>query len=243
MPILLIVLLAILLFLLLLATLRVRFVLLYRETVVLKLGILCFSVTLFPKRTKRRDPKKYTPAKIRKRRRRATRKAEKKAKRAAKKAAKQAKKNNVTKGAHKADTLSLHEKIVLVRALTAALIRKTSKHLHLTAARLHIRVATGDAATTAILYGAVSASLSYLLAALDRTVNLKSKPHDISVFADYLREKSSADIKLVFSMRSIGALSLLFSVMLAFVKEKRTRRAAHRQSAKIDQREKNNDTI
>ena len=242
MPIPLIVLLAILLFLLLLLTLRVRFVLVCREAVVLKLGILCFCVTLFPKRSRRHDPKKFTPAKIRKRKKRATRKAEKKAKRAAKKAAKQAKKRNTAKGAHGGEKLTLHEKIVLVRALTAALIRKTSKHLHLTAARLHIRVATGDAATTAILYGAVSASLAYLLAALDRTVDLNAKPHDVSVFADYLREKSSADIKLVFSMRVTGALLLLFSFMIAFVKQKHAVRAARRKDTKNKQREKN-DTI
>ena len=236
MPILLIVLLAILLFLLLLLTLRVRFVLVCRETVVLKLRILFFSVTLFPKRSKQINPNDYTTSKIRKRRRRATRKSEKKARRAKKKAAKRAKKSSASKGGLSNSTSTLREKIVLVRALVAALFRKTSKHLHLTAARLHVRVATGDAATTAILYGAVSASLSYLLATLDRTVNLKSKPHDISVFADYLAEKSSADVKLVFSMRCIGALSLLFSVTLAFVKQKRTRRAAHRQSAKSKKR-------
>lgn len=229
MPIPLIVLLAILLFLLLLATLRVRFILLCREAVVLKLRILFFSITLFPKKSKPIDPRDYTTSKISKRQRRLVRKAKKKERRALEKAAKRKKKSSTANGGAASETPALREKIVLVRALVAALFRKTSKHLHLRTARLHIRVATGDAATTAILYGAVSASLSYLLAVLDRTVNLRTKPHDISVFADYLSERSSADVKLVFSMRVTGALSLLFSLMLTFVKEKR---AAHRKGKK-----------
>ena len=227
MPIPMIVLSAILLFLLLLLTLPVRFVVLYRETVTLKLQILCFSFSLFPRR-KRARLWRYTPKRMKKRRARALRKARKKRLRLQKKAAKQSKKQ----GNSPAKKRTLKENLVLVRALCAALIRKTHKHLHLKAARLHVRVATGDAATTAILYGAVCASLAYLLAALDRTTDLKSRPRDISVLADYLSEKPSADIKLVFSMRVAGALALLFSASLALIKAKHKRHATKKKEIK-----------
>lgn len=225
-----IVLLSILLFVLLLLTLPVRFVVLYRETVTLKLRILCFSFSLFPKAKKVRL-RRYTAKGIKKREARAARKAKKRRAHALKKAAKHKKQQKETKPTKKH---TLKENLVLVRALCAALIRKTHRHLHLSAARLHVRVATGDAATTAILYGAVSASLSYLLAALDRAVDLRSKPHDVSVFADYLSEKSSADIKLVFSINAAGALALVFSAVLTLFKSKfsRTRRKNQAKKAK-----------
>ena len=228
MPIPVIVLLSILLFVLLLLTLPVRFVVLYRETVTLKLRILCFSFSLFPKAKKVRL-RRYTAKGSKKREARAARKAKKRRARALKRAAKH---KRAQKGAKPPKKRTLKENLVLVRTLSSALIRKTHRHLHLSAARLHIRVATGDAATTAILYGTVSASLSYLLAVLDRTVDLRSKPHDVSVFADYLSERSSADVKLVFSMNAAGALALLFSAVLTLLRSKLTRRTAQKNQAK-----------
>ena len=124
------------------------------------------------------------------------------------------------------------EKIALVRALAAVLVRKTGKHLRLQAAALHIRVATGDAARTAILYGAVCQSLAYLLALLDRVTRLRATEPDVSVESDYLSEKSSADVHLVFSIRIIGALAILFPVAFAFLRTKGEQSAARKQKEK-----------
>ncbi|MBQ9802539.1 MAG: DUF2953 domain-containing protein [Clostridia bacterium] len=219
MPIALIVILAILAAILLLLCLRVRLVITCRDTVTLKLKILFFSFTLFPRRKKPIKPRDFSPKNMKKRERR----AEKKAQKAAKKAAK--KQGGLSDAHGEGRKLSLKEKLTVVRALVSAIIKKTDRHLTLRAARLHIRVATGDAASTAVLYGAVSASLAYLLTALDRVTDLHTKPRDVSVFADYLSERSSADIKLIFSVRVIHALSMLFSAMLALVRARAARKA------------------
>ncbi len=223
MPIAVIVILAILLFLLLLLSLSVYFTVEYRESVILRLRVLFFTLTLYPKGEKHVRARKFTPRAIKRRERKALRKAEKKAHRAKKRAAKRAKKAGPGKPRAAG---GLKENVVLVRALVAALLRKTGKHLHLRAARLHIRVATGDAATTAILYGAVSASVAYLFALVDRATRLHAKPHNVSVVADYLSERSSADVRLVFSMRVFGALILLFHAALTFVTKKRASKKA-----------------
>lgn len=216
MPMALIVILAILAAILLLLCLRVRLVITCRDTVTLKLKILFLSFTLFPRRKKRIKPRNFSPQKMKKRERR----AEKKAQKAAEKAAK---KQGCLADAHgEGRKLGLKEKLTVVRALVSAIIKKTDRHLTLRAARLHIRVATGDAASTAVLYGAVSASLAYLLAALDRVTDLHTRPRNISVLADYLSERSSADIKLIFSLRVMHALTMLFSAMLAFTRAKTT---------------------
>ena len=221
MPIVLTVILAVLAFFVLALLLTLRLTVEYREAVVLRLRILCFSRTLYPKSEKHVRPKKYTPRAIARRKRRALRKSERKLRRAKRRLKKQGARTGTKKPK---GGQGLRENLVLVRALVAALLRKTGNRLHLTAARVHIRVATSDAATTAILYGAVSASFAYLLAFIDRVTDLRSHQKSMSVTADYLAEHSSADVKLVFSMRVWEALALLFHAALAVVVQKRRRK-------------------
>lgn len=198
MPTALIVVLSALSFLLLLLLFRVRLVFTCREEVRVTAWVLCFPIVLYPRRKKPKPPKEKEEKKEKKRR-----KSKKKRKEDSRKPKK-----------------SLPEKIRLVRALLAALLRRTRRYLHLRAVRAHISVATGDAASTAVLYGAVSAALSGLLALLDRAFNLKAPPGDVAVFPDFTGEKTKADLKIVLSLRVFGALAILFSVAIAYVKVK-----------------------
>lgn len=198
MPTALIVVLSALAFLLLLLLFRVRLVFTCREEVRVTAWVLCFPIVLYPRRKKPKPPKGKEEKKEKKRR-----KSKKKRKEDSRKPKK-----------------SLPEKIRLVRALLAALLRRTRRYLHLRAVRAHISVATGDAASTAVLYGAVSAALSGLLALLDRAFNLKAPPGDVAVFPDFTGEKTKADLKIVLSLRVFGALAILFSVAIAYVKVK-----------------------
>lgn len=178
----------------------------YREQVTVRLRVLFYTVTLFPAKEK-------SPQRLEKEARKKAKKAKKKPKRVKKKQ----KKQQLPAAPEKKRTLQ--ENLVLVRGLVSALIRKTNGHLRLKAARIHLRVATGDAATTALAYGAASASLAFLLAALDRVTKLRAKPGDVMVIADYLSERSSADVKLIFTLRVWGALSTLLGVALAYLKQ------------------------
>ncbi len=198
MPTALIVVLSALAFLLLLLLFRVRLVFTCREEVRVTAWVLCFPIVLYPRRKKPKPPKEKEEKKEKKRR-----KSKKKRKEDSRKPKK-----------------SLPEKIRLVRALLATLLRRTRRYLHLRAVRAHISVATGDAASTAVLYGAVSAALSGLLALLDRAFNLKAPPGDVAVFPDFTGEKTKADLKIVLSLRVFGALAILFSVAIAYVKVK-----------------------
>ncbi|MBR7181954.1 MAG: DUF2953 domain-containing protein [Clostridia bacterium] len=209
---------AVLLFFALLLSLRIRFVITLRDEVALTLCVLCFRFRIYP-RKKRVKWKDYSP-------KRAERLARKKAKKEAKRKKKQ---DEAAKRPRPKTTLP--EKISLVRALAAALFRKTRKHLKLSAARIRISVATGDAASTAILYGAVSGVLATLLALLERIMTVKARPPQVQVVADYLHEKSSADVKLVFSIRLIGVFITAFSVALAFLRKRAAQKAAKKQKA------------
>ena len=207
---------AICLFFALLLSLRLRVTVALRDEVTLTLSVLFLRIRLFPRKKKKLRWRNYSPRRAEKI---AARKAKKAAKKAAKKEKKKQEKHAIAEKKPK-EKATLTEKLMLVRALAAAVFRKTGKHLKLKAARLHIRVATGDAATTAILYGAVSGVLSSLLALLDRVTALRAKPPQVAVYADYLAEKPSADVKLVFSLRVWGALAILFSAALAYLRTK-----------------------
>ena len=120
--------------------------------------------------------------------------------------------------------MTLTEKLTLVRKLLAALLRATGKHLYLRAARLHIRVATGDAATTAVAYGAVSGGVALILTVLGKFTVLHAAPPDVAVIADYLGEKPHIDARVAFSIRVGGAVCVLFSVAFAFLKARRAQK-------------------
>ena len=217
MPIPLIVLGVLLLLFLSLLLLRVRVVITCREQVCVQLHILCLHFTLYPRR-RRLKLRQYSKKRLAKAERKAAKKAKKKA-------------GHTKKAPEQKRTL--RERIALVRAISAALIRRTSKHLKLHAARLHIRVATGDAASTAILHGAVCASLSHLLAGLDRVTVLDAASPDVCVEPDFTAERSSVDVKIIFSIRVFAVIATALSALLARMQHKASVKKKHKNPPSI----------
>lgn len=220
MPVFLIVLCAVLLFLVFLLSLRVRFVLRAGEAVTLELRILFIRIRLYP-RKKRIRARDYSPRRLKR--------TEKKAAKRAVKKLKKSKKHQKEHAEASPDTaLTLHDKLVLVRGLCAVLIRRTHKHLYLHTARLHVIVATGDPAETAIAYGAVSQSVAYLLTGLDRITHLKAATPDVGVFADFLGKRSRIEANIILSIRVFGALLTAVPVLFTYLNKKRALKSARR---------------
>ena len=178
----LIILCAVLLLLMFLLSIRVRFVIRAQEAVTLDLKILFVRFRLYPKK-KKIKPRDYSAKKLA----RAKKKDAKRVEKSKKKKQKHQKEHMESESDAK---LTLREKIALTRALCAVLVRRTRKHLRLHATKLHIRVATGDPATTALAYGTVSQGVAYLLATLDQVARLKAAEPHVSVDADFLGERS-----------------------------------------------------
>lgn len=84
---------------------------------------------------------------------------------------------------------------------------------------LDLRLATGDAANTAYLYGAVSQSVSYLLTAAAQYAKLKVKKNAISVVADFTGEETTVKGKITLKIAVAGVLSLLISALVAMLKD------------------------
>ena len=95
-----------------------------------------------------------------------------------------------------------------------------AKHLRVRVARLHISVATGDAAKTAITYGMISQSASYIAALLDSTGTLRYPARsDVDIHADYLSEKTAADIEIGFSLCVWQLFDILIRTGITFIKQ------------------------
>lgn len=79
--------------------------------------------------------------------------------------------------------------------------------------RMHITVASEDAATTAILYGAITQSVNVLFPLIDNIKSVKKLPSgkELSVRADFLTDKPTVDIDINLYVRVGGALKALFS--------------------------------
>ena len=202
---------------------RVHVTVTWRERVRVTARYLFVFLPLYPKKVRWR---RYT-----------AKRAEKERKKAAGHKAEHASKEKGEGKKEPKKPFTFRENLQLVRALVAVLVRRCGKHLRLNATRVHLYVATGDAAATAVAYGAVSASLAYLVAALERVMKVRARRGDVTVIADYLSEKPRADVKLRFSMSLGSALALLVSLALSYLKKRRAQKKARRAAASSGQKE------
>mgnify|MGYP003290890477 CR=1 FL=1 len=190
--------LGILIFFALLALLNVHLILEYQEDVTLTLSVLFFKYALFPSKKKKETPS------------------------GPKKQRKEKKKEVSSNGETKPKEKGVLEKLSTLRDLLGVLLKKTLGHLQVRASRIRIRVATGDAASTAILFGAVNAGMVFLLETLDRFVKIKTySGDDIEVRPDYLAEKTTVDVRLLFSLRVWHLCDILLKTFMAHIHSKK----------------------
>ncbi|MBE6630093.1 MAG: DUF2953 domain-containing protein [Ruminococcaceae bacterium] len=207
---------------LLLLFLPVRLIVSAGESVTLELKLLFIRIKRYPEKRRRPSLRQYSAKRM-----------EREEKKTQKKTKKKAPAPSVKKTQNAPKKRTVMQKLRRVRAICTVLIRHTRKHLRLHTARLHVRVATGDAATTAIAFGAVSQSVSYLLAALDQVTDLKAPPTHISVEPDFLAERSSLDVKLILQARVWAILGAALSLLLSKMNLKRVQKArrTHKKSS------------
>ena len=220
------VLLGIILFFCLLLSIRGRIVLEKSpdEELYLAVKILFFTIRIAP--AKPQKPiriKDYTPEKHKKRLRAQydayLKKQEKKAQKEAEKKAKKEKKK-AEKDAPKPPKRTVFDWLDVATSVLKVLLERFTKHLHIKVARLRINVATGDAASTAIMYGLVIQSVAYIIEILNSITNIDGlKKADIAVNADYLSESTTFDLKFVFTLRIWHIFSILFGVIGRAIKK------------------------
>ena len=80
-------------------------------------------------------------------------------------------------------------------------------------------MATGDAATTAIAYGAVTQAVNLLFPLLEQVKNFSfPKERDIDIVADFAGEGMEADIKISVSLRVWHLFHVAFGALFTAIK-------------------------
>jgi hypothetical protein len=207
----------ILLFFVFLLSLRATVTVCYGEELSLFVKVLFLRIKILPKKEKKGSGS-LSAKKAKKIRDKLALKKKKKAVAAKeKKLAKEEKKKHKKKK-------SIGEILDLLRLITALLgvvIRKFSKHIRIHLSRLKLTVATADAATTAVAYGAATQTLSVLFPLLESVKQIRlPKENELDVGIDFLSDTPSFDLKLSVSLRVWHVFDVAFGALFTFIGHK-----------------------
>ncbi len=174
----------------------------YRDEVALSVRVLFFQFRILPKKEKKKGPHSMSKRKAKKIKEKLRKKQQKKADAKQKKQEKKAAKKEEGTDKPKKSLSDILDMITLVRSLLVKVIKTFFGHLRIDVVRLKIRVATGDAATTAIAYGAITQAVNLLFPILEGAKNFSTpKKRDIDIVADFVGEEMEADVEFSFSLR------------------------------------------
>lgn len=203
-----------LLLFLLFGTARLRVI--CREDVWVFLRVLGLRFRLYPRResagTSRfcRNPNRALRRELRRQR--------KEAKRAEKKKLKKRKKAAETANLPKPN---LRENLSMILALLKDFYRVTKGKLRLRTLRMHIVVASDNAAQTALIWGGVSSGASLLLNWIDKHfMPIEHYAGEVDIRPDFAGGESGADIDLVLSVRLWSALRIALAMRGHYGEEK-----------------------
>ncbi len=203
--------LGILLFFLLLLSLRAHVLLTAEDDVTVTVKVLFLRFRIFPK--------KPTP----KRTLKAQRKKEKKEAQKQAKADAKVKKAEEHKKQHKKKSFpEILRMIKMFARILKQLSSRFSSYFRLKLSRMVLRVGGPDAAQTAVRYGAISAAVSYLATLLEQFVTVKTpRKSELRVEADFVSNDITYDIMMDFSVSLRAVLALGIRFLFAYLKERK----------------------
>lgn len=210
----------ILLFFVFLLSLKATITIAYTDEVTLTVRVLFLKIKILPKKEKK-GPRSMSRRKAERIRAKARKKAQKKRDAAKAKAEAKKQKKAEAKNKPKKSMSEILDTVTMIRGIAAEVIRRFFKHLRIDVARVKIKVATGDAATTAVAYGAACTALNILLPVLSEVKNFSlPREKDFSVEPDFLGETPELDVKLSFSLRVWHVFSVGFGALKKFLAHK-----------------------
>ncbi|MBQ8330877.1 MAG: DUF2953 domain-containing protein [Clostridia bacterium] len=213
----------ILFFILFIGSLRARITIAYSDELSLSVRVLFLKIGILPSREKKAGPHSMSAAKAKKLREKAAKKEAKKREAAKlkqqKKAEKKAQKEAEKATKPKKSMSEILDMVHMITEIVGIVVKRFFKHLRIEVARLKIKVATGDAASTAIAYGALTQSLNILLPLLESVRTLKLPDvTELDVTPDFVAESPEADVKIVFSIRVWHIFHILFGALRKLLK-------------------------
>ncbi len=187
----------------------------YKDEVRLGVKVLFVTVPIVPKKQKKINLRKFSYKNYQKLLAKDAAKAEKKA---ANKAARDAKKAPAEGTATKSASPDIMGNLGEITALVKTVLGCFYSHLRIDVCRLIITVGGKDASSTALTYGLVSQGVAYLMETLANTAHFKRKKNEhVEVNADFLSDKITADVKLIFRVRVVHILHILWKALLGYL--------------------------
>lgn len=210
----------ILLFFTFILSLKAKITIAYSDEVSLSVKVLFFKINILPSKEKGKGPHSMSAKKAKKIRKKLEAKEKKKAEAKKAKAKAKAEKKKAKAATKKKKSLGeILDMITLVKALVAKVIKKFWRHLRIDIARIKLKIATGDAASCAVAYGAITAAITTLFPLLERVKNFSlPDANEIEVCADFLGDGIEADIKISFSLRVWHLFDVALGAAATFIK-------------------------
>ncbi len=209
---------AIILFFAFIFSLKGKLTVAYSDEISLTLRILFVKIKILPKK----DGRKKIHSMSKKEAQRLERKlAKEKAKKEEKNLRKKQQKEDEKKEGKKKSLSDILDVIELVTKIAKTALGAFWGHLKIDVARFKIKVATDNAATTAIAYGAVSQAATYLFEFLENEKKVKGlKRADTDISCDFLSDSPEADINISFSLRVWHILHIGLASLIELIKHK-----------------------
>ena len=113
---------------------------------------------------------------------------------------------------------NIPELIHSVAEVLSVFLKQFSKHVKIRVLRYKIIIGTGDAAKTALLYGAAEQATAYLFAVLGENINFAFSKKNSLVWVDFTSEKTTADVKIDVSVNVFGALAMILPTFMAYMR-------------------------
>ncbi len=194
---------------LLILLMRVRIIFSYSEKLSLKVGALFINYDVLKKRPeKKKKVKKKAPPK--------------KKKQPVKAEGEGVPKKNLVK--EFTEDMDIGDFLDLISAFFSSLGKMVNRHLYVRLNKFRILVGGEDPAKSAIQFGAICQSCTYLFEILKNSTKLYPlEKSEVSVHHDFQAQKSEYELTITVKLRIIHVLGLLLSVLLEFFKIKESK--------------------
>lgn len=216
-------------FITLLLSLKITLKITHKDSFSVAIKILFFKIRLYPQKEKKR---RYPHSMSRWRAKMIKRSLEKKPRK------KKFAKSQDEDEAKKKNPLQLkNDDVPSIISISISFIKSFVKlfapAVRVKTSRLHVVVASDDAAKTAMLYTAVTQSINLLFPLLDGLKTVKKLPHgkDLSVNVDFLAEEPTIDIDIEIYFRILVGAIALFGALISALKK-----AVKRQFRRLERR-------
>ena len=211
------------LFLAFLGSLKATVTIAYSDDIALWVRVLFIKIKILPAKDKRKKIHSMSKKKALKIRRSKQEKEEKKRReKLRKKQEKEEKKKQKQNEPKQKKSLSeIMDMTSMVLDLVKAVISTFFGHLRVKVARFKITLASPDPAITAIAYGTVTQTVSYIVAALSDSKHVKGiKKKNIDIRTDFLSDTPIVDVKISFSIRVWHVFHVAFAALGRLLRSK-----------------------